>query len=154
MEPEPLRPEDARAALDSIDEARRELARKATAYPVWRHAAFAAIMATLVLSQGFGLPLQIVLLLAALVATALLVADDRRRYGVFINGYRMGRTLPVTIVLLFDMLCALAFEFYARVAGLSLAAKLGIAVVAFLVALWTSYAWNRAYRRELMDDAQ
>lgn len=75
MDPEPLRPEDARAALDGVDAVRRELAQKATSYPVWRHVAFAAIMAMLVLSQGFGLPLQILLPAAALAATVWLAAD-------------------------------------------------------------------------------
>lgn len=154
MDSEPLKPEDARAALDGVDEVRRELAREATACPLWRHAAFAAIMAMLVLGQGFSLPLQIVLPVLALAAIAWLAADDRRRYGMFINGYRKGRTLPATIVLLAAMLGAAAFEFAARVEGAPLAVKLGIAAVAFVVALESSYAWHRAYRRELMDETR
>jgi len=153
MDPEPLSPEDARIALKGVEEVRRALARKATTYPVWRHAAFAAIMATLVLSQAFSPPLQILLPAAALAAIVWLAADDRRRYGMFINGYRKGRTLPVSVALLAAMLGALAFEVWARLEGAPLLAKLGIAGIAFLVALESSYAWNRAYRRELMDDA-
>ncbi|MFZ5747125.1 MAG: hypothetical protein ACOY45_05635 [Pseudomonadota bacterium] len=155
MEPEPLKPEDARAALDSIDEARRELARKATSYPVWRHAAFAAIMATLVLSQGLGPPLQNLLPAAALAAIAWLAVDDRRRYGLFINRFRKGaRTLPVSIALLAAMLGAAAFEFRTYIEGEALLVKLAIAAVAFVVALETSYAWNRAYRQELRDETR
>ncbi|MBV2149838.1 hypothetical protein KRZ98_16450 [Sphingobium sp. AS12] len=154
MDPEPLKPEDARAALDGIEEARRELARKATAFPLWRHAAFGAIMAMFVLGQDFGPPLQIVLPVGALAATFWLAADDRRRHGMFINGYRKGLTLIVSVALLAAMLGGIAFEVYARLAGLSLAVKLGIAMVAFLVALESSYAWNRAYRRELMNETR
>lgn len=154
MDPKPLKPEDARAALGGVDAVRRELAQKATSYPVWRHVAFAAIMAMLVLSQGFGLPLQILLPVAALAGMAWLAADDRRRYGLFINGYRKGRTLPVSVALLAAMLGAVAFEVGARLEGAPLWAKLVIAVVAFVVALETSYAWNRAYRRELMDETR
>lgn len=154
MDHEPLKPEDARAALESVDDARRELALKATVCPFWRHAAFAAIVAVAVLGTGFDLLPQIALIVAALVATAWLVADDRRRYGMFINGYRRGRTLPVTLALLAATLGAMAFEYGAHFAGLSLAIKLGIAGVAFLLALESSYAWHRAYRRELLDEAR
>lgn len=149
MDPEPLKPDDARAALDGVDEVRRELAQKATAYPVWRHAAFAAIMAALVLSQGFGLPLQFLLLVAASAAVAWLAADDRRRYGMFINGLRKGHTLPVSIALLVGLVFFAAAEIVVRIGGLPLTPKLGIAAIAFLLALESSYAWNRAFRREL-----
>ena len=44
-----MNPIEAQAALDSMAEARRELARSGPQYPLWRHAAFAAVMATLVL---------------------------------------------------------------------------------------------------------
>jgi MFS-type transporter involved in bile tolerance (Atg22 family) len=61
--------------------------------------------------------------------------------------------LPITIALLAAMLGAVAFEYNARSTGLSLTVKLGIAAIAFLVALEASYAWNRAYRRELLESA-
>ncbi|MDR7256323.1 FtsH-binding integral membrane protein [Sphingomonas sp. BE270] len=153
MNSEAFNTEDARAALDGIADMRRELALKATDCPFWRHGVFAAITAVLVLASGLELLPQAVLSIAGLAGVAWVAADDRRRYGMFINGYRKGRTLPITIALLAAMLGAVAFEYNARSTGLSLTVKLGIAAIAFLVALEASYAWNRAYRRELLESA-
>ncbi len=120
-----MNPIEARAALDSIDDVQRDLALKATYCPPWRHAAFGAVMALLVLGQGFDIAIMAPLFAVAMLAVVLLVADDRRRYGLFINGYRKGRTLPVTLALL----------------G---------AAIAFGVAVAASIAWSRIYRRELL----
>jgi hypothetical protein len=148
-----MNPIEARAALDGMNDAQRELALKATQCPPWRHAAFAAIMAVLVLAQGFAPPVQMPMFVLAMAAVAWLVTDDRRRYGLFVNGYRKGRTLPVTLALLGAMLATMAGEIHARLAGLSLATKLGLAGVAFAVALAASIAWSRIYRRELLEGA-
>ena len=130
-----MNPIEARAALDSIDDVQRDLALKATYCPPWRHAAFGAVMALLVLGQGFDIAIMAPLFAVAMLAGVLLVADDRRRYGLFINGYRKGRTLPVTLALLGAMLAAMFGEIHAREAGLALGTKLGIAAIAFGVAL-------------------
>ncbi|WP_260581506.1 hypothetical protein [Sphingopyxis sp. PET50] len=145
-----MNPIEAQAALDTIAEARRELARSGPQYPLWRHAAFAAVMAALVLGQGFGFPWQLPLLIFPLIAIVWLVADDRRRYGLFVNGYRKGRTLPVTLLLLALMLGAMGGEIYARFAELGLLVKFGIAGFAFAVALAMSLWWTRVYDRELL----
>lgn len=144
-----MNPIEARAALDGIDDVQRALALKATHCPPWRHAAFGLVMALLVLGQGFGLAVQMPLLAFAMLGVVLLVTDDRRRYGVFINGYRKGRTRLVSVALVIAMLVVMGGEIHARVAGLSLATKLGLAGVAFAVAVGASVAWSRVYRREL-----
>ena len=87
-----MNPIEARAALDSIDDVQRDLALKATYCPPWRHAAFGAAMALLVLGQGFDIAIMAPLFAVAMLAVVLLVADYRRRYGLFINGYRKGRS--------------------------------------------------------------
>jgi hypothetical protein len=76
-----MNPIEARAALDSIDDVQRQLALQGTQYPLWRHAAFAAVMAALVLGQGFALPIQMALFVPAMAGLAWILADDRRRYG-------------------------------------------------------------------------
>ncbi|SNS86854.1 hypothetical protein [Sphingopyxis indica] len=145
-----MNPMEARAALDGIDDAQRALALKATYCPPWRHVAFGTIMATLILGLGLGSPWQGLLLLGAMLAVVLLVADDRRRYGLFVNGYRKGATLPVTLALLGALLAAMFGEIHAREAGLSLATKFGIAGIAFVIAVAASVVWSRVYRRELL----
>ena len=77
-----MNPIEARAALDSIDAAQRDLALKATYCPPWRHAAFAAVLTILVLGVGFGPAIQLPSVVIAMAGVAWLVTDDRRRYGV------------------------------------------------------------------------
>ena len=148
-----MNPIEAQAALDSMAEARRELARSGPKYPLWRHAAFAAVMAALVLGQGFGQPWSLLLMVFPMAAVAWLVTDDRKRYGVFVNGYRKGRTLPLTLTLVVLMLGAMGGEIYARSYGLGLLVKFGIAGFAFVVALAMSLWWTRIYDRELLKGA-
>jgi hypothetical protein len=152
MEPEMDRKE-AQAALDEMNAAERKLATDGPDYPLWRHAAFGAVMAVMVLGQGFALPWSVVMLVLAMAGGAALVTDDRRRYGVFVNGYRRGRTLPLTLLLLVMMLGAMAGEIYARTNGLSLVTKLGIAGIAFSIATAMSVWWTRIYQRELLGGA-
>ncbi|PQM28676.1 hypothetical protein CVO77_09585 [Sphingopyxis lindanitolerans] len=148
-----MNPIEARAALDSIDAAQRDLALKATYCPLWRHAAFAAVLTILVLGVGFGLAIQLPSVVLAMAGVAWLVTDDRRRYGVFVNGYRKGATLPVTLALVAVMVATMAAEIHARISGLSIVPKLGIGGIAFVAALGASIAWSRSYRRELMRGA-
>ena len=142
-------PIEAQAALDSMAAAQREFAASGPKYPLWRHVAFAAVIGAIVLSQGFGPPLQILLFVLAMAAVAWLVVDDRQRYGVFVSGYRKGRTLGVTLALVALVLGAMSAEIHARVNDLSLAVKWGIAAGAFVVALADSLLWTRIYDREL-----
>ncbi|HEX2814324.1 MAG TPA: hypothetical protein VHO04_16715 [Sphingopyxis sp.] len=148
-----MNPIEARAALDSIDAAQRDLALKATYCPPWRHAAFGAVLTILVLGVGFGPAIQLPSVVIAMAGVAWLVTDDRRRYGVFVNGYRKGATLPVTLALLGVLIVTMAAEIHAHISGLSVATKLGIAGIAFVVSLGASVAWTRIYRRELMRGA-
>ena len=48
-------------------------------------------------------PLRYVVMAAVLCAVALVVRWDRRRTGMFVNGYRAGRTRVVTVALLIAM---------------------------------------------------
>lgn len=147
-------PIEAQAALDSMAAAQREFAASGPKYPLWRHAAFAAVMGAIALSQGFGPPLQILLFVFAMAAVAWLVVDDRRRYGLFVSGYRKGRTLPLTLLMVALLLGAMGAEIYARINELSLAVKFAIAGGAFAIALTASLLWTRIYDRELQDGAQ
>jgi hypothetical protein len=80
---------------------------------------------------------------------AWLVYDDRRRYGVFVNGYRRGVTLPLTLALAAGMIALLVAAFHAREAGLSPWTKVGLAALAFALATGVSVLWQRIYLREL-----
>lgn len=138
---------EARDALDQIDASRARLARAAACPPV-RHFAFAAVMGTLVLSPLAG-RYQILTIVPIMLAVVLIVQWDRRRLGMFVNGYRRGRTRLVTAALLLTIL-----PIYFVSARLALQAKLvwpsiALAAAAMLVSYVGSTIWQRVFRREM-----
>jgi hypothetical protein len=88
-------------------------------------------------------------LILILVAVALIVRSDRKRLGMFINGYRRGRTLYVTLPMLAINLALYAASFHvAREVGEAWP-SLALAAIAFIVSLIGSILWQRVFRSEL-----
>lgn len=142
--------DEARASLDAARAATDSLARAAQdACPPWRHAAFGLVMGSLVLSVSLPTPLQSVLFVVAMAGVAMLATWDRRRTGVFVNGFRRGRTLPLTLALLGTLLVLVFAELHARESGLGMATRLGLAAMAFAIACLASIRFQRIYLREL-----
>ncbi|MBI1404647.1 MAG: hypothetical protein GC145_00805 [Caulobacter sp.] len=148
MNEDPIRADEAREALEAMRMTRTQLADLGNC-PPWRHAAFGAVMGLLVLSMSFGQPLQVVLFVFAMSGVALIVAWDRRRYGVFVNGYRGGRTRPFTFGLLAVMLLMLVLQIWLKSRGAGLLAGFGVAGAASVIATIGSVFWNRIFRREM-----
>jgi hypothetical protein len=140
--------QEAQAALGAIGDAKQQLAAAAEC-PAWRHAAFGALMGAIVLSQGVNAPYSFVLLAGSALAGTLIYQSDRRRMGMFINGYRKGATRPLTFLLLGVMLAIGWAEFHARHAGFSLLTRLALAGFAAVIAGGMSAAWQRTFRREM-----
>ena len=136
------------SALGAIDGAQAALARAADC-PPWRHAAFGGVMGLIIFSGGVEPPLSFALLAVSFVSIALIVISDRRRMGMFINGYRKGATRPLTFVMLGTMLVIAWAEFHAREAGLSMATRIGLALIAAAIATAMSVMWQRIFRREM-----
>lgn len=139
---------EARAALDAIDGARSKLADVGFC-PPWRHAVFGAILGAMVLAVGVGGAAQVALTVSALAGVAIVVTYDRRRYGVFINGYRRGPTLKVTLALLAVTMVLFVGEIHAREVGMTLASKLGLAAAEAIIAIAASVKFARVLRAEL-----
>lgn len=137
--------EAARAATDNLERTARD------ACPPWRHAAFGVVMATLVLSVALSMPLRIALFVLAMAGVAWLAAWDRRHSGIFVNGFRRGPTLPVSLVLMGAMMGLVFAEVRAQEHGLGVAAYLGIAALAFVLACLASVQFQRIYLRELRE---
>jgi hypothetical protein len=148
MNRETMSPAEARAALDSNAAARAHLAALGMC-PPWRHAAFGAIMALLVGGIGFETQVQTACTVLALGGIAFVASYDRRRYGVFINGYRKGATLKVSIGLLVGVLALMMLQIYLRDQHASTAVHLWIALAAFVFSTWGSVIWGRVFRREM-----
>lgn len=141
--------EDARRALDAKAAAERDLARISLC-PPWRHAAFAGVMAALVVNPAVPISLRFVVLSCAFAAIAIIVRSDRRRLGVFINGYRRGRTRLITFPLLAIMLLLAFASFYASETLRQPAISVGIAAVAFLIGCSGSILWQKVFVNELV----
>ena len=140
---------NAAEALAFIEQSRLRLA-AASDVPPLRHAAFAALMGGMVASTAAPFPLRMALLAGLFAAMAWIIRWDRRRMGMFINGYRAGKTRWVTAALLLVILPIhilgvwLATE--RGVAWAPLALGLAAAAIAYGGSLW----WCRVFRRELL----
>jgi len=152
MTRETISPAEARAALDSAGAARAQLAALGMC-PPWRHAAFGAVFAVLIGSIGISATAQMIGTASVLVMVGLLVMHDRRRYGVFINGYRRGATLPVTLLYAGVMVVLVVAAIFMRDHGFSIWSKLGLAAIAFALATALSVKWSRTFRREMEEGA-
>ena len=140
--------EDALIALQAKNQAERHLAQLPLCPPA-RHAAFAAVMAMLVVSPAIPMPMRFAAVAVALASIVLIVQWDKRRLGVFINGYRRGKTrLVVTPLLVIAMALYLASSYFAEFHGRPYV-SLALAAVAFAVAYIGSTIWQRVFVREL-----
>ena len=117
--------------------------------PPWRHAAFGAVMSLLILGLGFSLAVQTVCMVVAMAGVAWIAAYDRRRYGVFINGYRRGATRPVVAVLLLGMMALIMVQIYFREQAAQAWVPFAVAAAAFVFAVAGSVWWSRVFRREM-----
>jgi hypothetical protein len=140
--------EQARLALIAKGAAEQDLARLSLC-PPWRHAAFAAVMATLVATPAFPLPMRFVVMGLIFVAIALIVQSDRRRLGVFVNGYRRGKTRLVTFPMLAVILLLYFASFHFAETRHQPAISLALAAASFAIGYVGSMIWQRVFVREL-----
>lgn len=140
--------DQARTALAAKDDTQRQLAAAAT-YPPWRHAIFGLLLGGLVLLPALPSAGRFAMLAALLCAMPLIMRSDRKRSGMFINGYRRGKTLYVTLVML-------ALEMSFILIGMHRATEFGDPRMAFLLAPvavavgWIgSLIWQRVFIAEM-----
>ncbi len=143
-----MKEEEARAALAAVDCAKARLA-EAMACPPWRHAAFGALMASLVLAVTVPSPWLLPIQIVSFAGMVLLLRHDRVRYGVFVNGYRRGRTLPVTLGLLAAELGIVLLALPARQLPFPSPRGLACVAAAFLIATLASVLFQRVWIAEI-----
>jgi cobalamin synthase len=140
--------EEALQALAAKGEVEQNLASLADCPPS-RHAAFAAIVAALVVTPTLPLPMRFVALALIFAGIFLVVQWDKRRLGVFINGYRRGKTrmiaFPLVAIILGLYFASYYFSMSQKEPGISIA----LAAVAFLIAYLGSLLWQRVFVSEL-----
>ena len=137
------------AALAGVRTAETRLAGKVANCPPWRHAAFGGVLAILIGSIAISTQAQIVGTVIVLALIVLIVQSDRRRYGVFVNGYLRGKTRSMTLVYLGAMTTLVSAAMYMRLNDFSIFSKLALAAIAFALATAISVKWQAAFRREL-----
>lgn len=146
-----ISPDEANATLASINASKRRLAAAADC-PPQRHLAFALVMGTLVALPGFPIRMIFVLEGVLFVCIFLIFLWDRRRTGLFINGYRGGRTRPLTFAMLGVLLGLVALSAVLKSMGLDWA-PFAIGGLGTVVSYAFSVQWQRIFRRELGADA-
>ena len=144
-----MNPHEAQAAIAGVRSAEASLADKVAHCPPWRHAAFGGIFAVLIGSIAISDTAQIVGTVIVLVSIVVLMRSDRKRYGVFINGYRRGATLPLTLLYVGVMAVMVAAAMYLRVNDFSIWSKAALTVIAFAMATLFSVKWSGVFRKEL-----
>lgn len=139
---------EARLALDAKRSAERSLATVAPC-PPWRHAVFGLMLGGTIATPAIPLPYRFVALALIFVALPLIVRSDRRRTGVFINGYRRGRTRLVTAALLAGFLLLYSASAYAALGRGDIRTPLLLAIVGGIGATLGSIQWQRVFVREM-----
>ena len=142
--------EDAGGAAEALEQVRRARTKVAAQAdcPPERHLALALVLGAMVAGQAAPEPWPMTILTLALCAVAAISAYDRKR-GVFVNGYRAGATLPVTLGLL-------GFSLTGLIAGLVLKDRYGVAWAPLPAGALVAAAgyvggrlWSHLYRREM-----
>jgi len=139
---------EAQWALDAKHLAEAQMAKAATC-PPWRHALFGLMMGGLVASPAFETTIRFAILAGLLCLIPMIIHSDRKRMGMFINGYRRGKTRIVAIGVLIVELSLYAvsvvrgFDHHDHVTPL----LLGIAGV--LIGTIGSVIWQRVFVREM-----
>lgn len=139
---------DARSALEAKQLAETQMAKAATC-PPWRHALFGLMMGGLVATPAFEMPMRLFVVAFLLAIMPIIVQSDRKRMGLFINGYRRGKTriVAVGIVIvelsLYSISLMLGVDHHDRVAPL----LLGLAAAA--IGILGSLLWQRVFVREM-----
>ena len=140
--------DQAREALGAMDDATRRFGESFDC-PPWRHAVFGAVMAALVLSVALPMPLEAGLYAVTMFSLVFIVRSDRRRNGAFVNGWRRGRTLPLTVLVMLFMLAMIILSESGRHDPFPSWRVIAATTLAFAGGVAMSIAWKRIYRAEL-----
>lgn len=140
--------DQARIALAARETVQRQLAAAAT-YPQWRHAIFGMLLGGLVLMPALPSAGRIAMFAALLCAMPLIMRSDRKRSGMFINGYRRGRTLYVTFAMLALEICLIMISMHRATEFGDPRMAFLLAPVAVAVGWIGSLIWQRVFIAEM-----
>jgi hypothetical protein len=139
---------DARSALEAKQAAEAQMARAAVC-PPWRHGLFGLIMGCLVATPAFDMPIRMGLLVLMLCLIPVIVHSDRKRTGMFINGYRRGKTRIVVFAILAVQMSLYAVSVVRGIGHDDHLTPLLLGVVGLVSATIGSVIWQRVFVREM-----
>ena len=139
---------DARSALAAKQHAEAQMA-KAAQCPPWRHAVFGLLMGGLIASFAFEFAIRTAILVLVLACIPIIVHSDRKRMGMFINGYRRGKTRLVAFGLLILWMPLYGLSVYYGLDRHDHVTPLLLGPVGFLMAVAGSVIWQRVFVREM-----
>lgn len=141
------------SALQALNDARAVQAGVASRMrcPPHMHLAFGLIMGAMVAGPAAPSPYNFVVLVLALAGVAAMFRYQRKRFGFFINGYRRGRTLWVTLPLLAITEAMLFGGLWLKLERNLAWPSLVFGAVTVVFATMASYAWQAVYRGEMAE---
>lgn len=139
---------EALSALDAKRQAEVQMARAASC-PPWRHGIFGLLMGGLVASPAFDFPIRMLILILILFSIPLIVHSDRKRMGMFINGYRRGKTRIVAIGILAVELSLYAFSVIRAFDHHDHVTTLLLGIAGVLIGIVGSMLWQRVFVQEM-----
>jgi hypothetical protein len=150
INPAPL---DARLALQEATRAHETLAERAKA-PVWYNAALGLMMGALTAAMAGPTWLLLTVEVLFLACVPLMVRAYRRKTGLWISGYRAGRTRVVALSMAAATLAIMCTGVWLKIErGIWQAPLFGAPVVTALVTA-AGYVWQAAFRADLADQAR
>ena len=139
---------DAAEALAAMQASQARLAAAAHCPPE-RHFAFAGLLGGLVVTPALPTIWSLVAEGVILLGIVLVVRWDRRRTGMFINGYRRGKTRWVTFAMLAAIIGLYALSAHAAISNGDRVTPAILGVVTAIIATLGSVQWQRVFLREL-----
>lgn len=139
---------EAMSALEAKRQAEAQMARAANC-PPWRHAMFGLLMGALVASVAFDTPIRFAIMAAILVSIPLIIHSDRKRMGMFIYGYRRGKTRYVIAGYLALWIPLYGFAVHYGLDLHNRVVPLVLGVVAGMIGVVASMMWQRVFVREM-----
>ncbi|WP_417495673.1 hypothetical protein [Maricaulis sp.] len=144
---EEISPDDAARAIDAAKQASATSAGKVVA-PIWFDLALSSIIAGMVLVLALPIPFLNLAQLFLFGALGLTVWLYRRRYGVWVSGWRAGKTRLIALSLFVLYLGILGVSLYSfHVLHLFWPMLVGAGVM-FILAMIGSRIWMATYRAE------
>lgn len=139
---------EALSALAAKRQAEAQIAKAATC-PPWRHALFGLLMGGLIATPAFAFPLRMAILVVILCCIPVIIQSDRKRLGMFINGYRRGKTRIVAIGMLLVELGVYSISVYYGLGLNDHVMPLLLGLVGVLIGIAGSLLWQRVFVREM-----